>query len=212
MSKWEAWLIIGGLTVTSKMPCKSYSLPTVACHTGFKMAKVKGSICSACYADKGNYVKYAAIIEPAQHARLASLQAAEWVDAMITCIGQDTLFRWHDSGDLQDLAHLHKIVLVAIGTPRCRHWLPTREYNLVKRYLADGHTIPHNLTIRLSAMFPDVPVTVPDSLTGVRGVTASNCHRHKPPVGLECNAPAQGGRCMDCRACWGSKTVSYRMH
>jgi len=44
--KFDAVSICGTLTHTSKMPCASYSLPTEACQTGFKMAQIKGSICS----------------------------------------------------------------------------------------------------------------------------------------------------------------------
>ena len=51
MNKKESKSINGGLTSTSKMPCKSYSLPTEACITGFKMAQIPGSI-SAMYPDK----------------------------------------------------------------------------------------------------------------------------------------------------------------
>jgi hypothetical protein len=37
------------------------------------------------------------------------------------------VFRWHDSGDVQDLKHLAKIFKVARLTPNIKHWLPTRE-------------------------------------------------------------------------------------
>lgn len=86
MLKKVAAAVHGGLTQTSKMPCKSYSLPTVACVTGFRMAQVAGSICSSCYANKGNYQAYAANIEPAQHARLVLLSDPLWVDAMVASI------------------------------------------------------------------------------------------------------------------------------
>jgi len=55
MKKAEAVSICGTLTQTSKMPCKSYSLPTEACETGFRMSKIAGSVCASCYADKGFY-------------------------------------------------------------------------------------------------------------------------------------------------------------
>ena len=56
MNKTQASSVAGSVTQTSKMPCKSYSLPTVACITGYKMSKIAGSICSECYANAGNYV------------------------------------------------------------------------------------------------------------------------------------------------------------
>ena len=105
MLKSEAATVCGGLSQTSKMPCKSYSLPTEACHTGFRMAQIKGSICASCYADKGNYARYANNIKPAQFARLDSLSDPYWIHAMANLIGNDPYFRWHDSGDLQSLEH-----------------------------------------------------------------------------------------------------------
>jgi hypothetical protein len=211
MNKSQAATVAGSVTTTSKMPCKSYSLPTVACITGYKMSKIAGSICSTCYANKGNYVQYANNIEPAQHARLDSLNDELWVDAMVAHIGQDSYFRWHDSGDLQGLWHLEKIAAVAAATPKTRHWLPTREYSFVKQYIAKHGALPKNLIVRLSAMYVDKAVTIPASLQNQANVTVSNVHT-STPIGFECNSPKQGGKCLDCRACWSTKPVSYKIH
>lgn len=212
ISKTQASAICGGLTQTSKMPCKSYSLPTIACQTGYRMAQIAGSVCSNCYAKKGFYSMYQATIEPAQHARLESINDPLWIDSIVNLIGQDRFFRWHDSGDIQSLEHLEKIAAVCNATPKTRHWLPTREYGMVKDYIAKHGKIPPNLVIRLSAMYPDVPVKIPASLRGIAGIAASNVHTVKP-IGEDCNASKQGGKCLDCRACWNrSKTVSYAMH
>jgi hypothetical protein len=211
MKKAEANAICGTLTQTSKMPCKSYSLPTEACQTGYKMAQIDGSICSACYANKGFYRAYESTIKPSQFARLDSLTNPHWVDGMVALIGNDAFFRWHDSGDLQGLEHLEKIALVAQLTPQTRHWLPTREYGMVKQYIAKHGALPANLIVRLSAMYPDQPVKVPLSLQGVANVAVSNVHTDKP-MGTACNAPNQNGACVDCRLCWTGETVSYALH
>lgn len=213
MNKQQATMITGGLTATSKMPCKSYSLPTIACRTGYKMAQIKGSICSQCYANKGFYSMYANTIEPAQHARLESISDPMWIDAMVTLIGSDQFFRWHDSGDIQSVDHLAKIAQICELTPNTKHWLPTREYGIVREYTAK-HKLPKNLIIRLSAMFADQPVKVPASLQGVEGVAVSNVHAKSNAIGSECNAPKQSGKCLDCRACWDRSvnTVSYKIH
>ena len=213
MSKTQAAIACGSLTSTSKMPCKSYSLPTEACITGFKMAQIEGSICSMCYADKGFYKMYANNIKPAQFARLDSILGAHWVSGMVSHIGNDPYFRWHDSGDLQSLEHFEKIVAVCLETLLTLHWLPTREYGIIKAFIAKHgkNAIPKNLTVRLSAMYPDKPVTVPVSLQGVAGVTVSNVHTDKP-MGNVCKAPAQNGECKDCRMCWSNAVVSYALH
>jgi len=211
MLKSEAATVCGGLSQTSKMPCKSYSLPTEACHTGFRMAQIKGSICASCYADKGNYARYANNIKPAQFARLDSLSDPYWIHAMANLIGNDPYFRWHDSGDLQSLEHLEQIAQVCELTPNTRHWLPTREYGIVKSYIAKHGSIPANLTIRLSAMYPDKPVVIPASLQNIKGITASNVHTSKP-IGQRCAAPDQAGECKKCRVCWSDAVVSYGLH
>ena len=212
MNKTQAHQVHGGLTQTTKMPCQSYSLPTIACVTGFKMREIAGSICSDCYADKGNYRKYSNNIEPAQHARLESINDELWVDAMVVSIGADKYFRWHDSGDIQNIEHLEKIADVARATPGCMHWLPTREYGIVSAFTAQ-YDVPDNLIIRLSAMFTDKAVVVPKTLQGVKGVAVSNVHSKKA-IGTACNAPKQNGECRTCRACWNRKVaaVSYSIH
>ena len=213
MSKKQAATVCGTLTSTSKMPCNSYSLPTEACITGFKMAQIEGSICSMCYADKGFYKMYANNIKPAQFARLDSIESEFWVSGMVSHIGKDAFFRWHDSGDLQSLSHLEKIAAVCAATPATKHWLPTREYGIIKAFIEKHgkNAIPQNLIVRLSAMYPDKPVTVPLSLQNVPGVTVSNVHTKKP-MGESCKAPAQGGECKDCRLCWSEAVVSYALH
>jgi len=221
LNKIQATKACGTLTSTSKMPCKSYSLPTEACITGFKMAQIAGSICNSCYANKGFYRAYEATIKPSQFARLDSVtnacetneDALFWVSGMVALIGSDSYFRWHDSGDLQSIHHLNLIVLVARATPNTKHWLPTREYGIVKEYIDifGVESLPENLMIRLSAMYPDKAVIIPKSLQGIATITASNVHTDKP-IGNACNAPNQGGACLDCRLCWGNEVVSYAMH
>lgn len=215
--KKDAIAATGGLTQTTKMPCKSWSIPVAACQTGWYMAQVKGSICSKCYADKGNYAKYHATIEPAQHARLAALDEPDfWIAGITALIGSDPYFRWLDAGDIQSRLHLEMIAEVCRRTPRTKHWLPTREYGTVKEFIAkhgvDG--VPPNLVIRLSAMYIDKPVIIPKSLRGIRGITASNVHsKQAKPIGERCAAPAQQGRCDSCRTCWSRDTlVSYEAH
>jgi len=154
---------------------------------------------------------YQNAIKPAQFARLDSLTSPAWVDAMVALIGLDAYFRWHDSGDLQGLDHFKKIVEVANQTPKTKHWLPTREYSIIKEFISAGGTIPKNLIVRLSGMYPDKPVQVPASLQGIKGITTSNVHTSKP-IGLACKAPSQAGECRDCRVCWTNKPVSYLMH
>jgi len=209
MKKCEAKLVIGGWSKPSKMPCKSYSLPAEACKTGSKLRQTPGTVCSDCYACKGMY--RFPVVQAALWKRLASLTDPNWVDAMVAIIGDDEYFRWHDSGDLQSWDHMNTIALVAGATPNCRHWLPTKEASLVKRW-AKVNRIPENLVIRISAPLVDGYANGKQkpNLLSCRSVTAEA----KAPGNWTCPAPQQKGQCGSCRACWDLNVdnVDYLMH
>ena len=194
----EAAAITGSMTRTSKMPGLSYSLPAWECKTGSKLRKIKNSVCSACYALKGNYTRYKAI-KAAQYVRLASLNNELWTAAIITQIKRQKYFRWHDAGDVQDLQHLNKIYEVCRLTPGTKHWMPTREA-WIKDHLDSK---PDNLVIRFSAPMIDqaAPASWPNSSEVVT-------------EGATCPAPKQGNSCGDCRNCWNPeiKTIKYGKH
>ena len=195
----EAIKITEGFTRTSKMPGLSYSLPAWECKTGSKLRKVKGSVCASCYALKGNYTRYPAI-KAAQYRRLRATSHPYWVTAMAAVIKRQKWFRWHDAGDVQDQQHLQKIYEICRLTPETRHWLPTREA-WIKDHLASK---PDNLVIRFSP--PMVNQRAPESWPNSSMVVDKGFHT--------CPAPAQGGKCLDCRQCWDPKikVVSYGKH
>jgi hypothetical protein len=62
-----------------------------------------GSTCEGCYATKGCYVF--PVVQAAQYRRLAAIKNPLWVEAMATLINskKSKYFRWHDSGDVQDV-------------------------------------------------------------------------------------------------------------
>ena len=122
----EAIKITDSFTRTSKMPGLSYSFPAWECKTGSKLRLIPDSVCSMCYALKGNYPRYKAI-KAAQYRRLEAMKDPRWVDAMTAVIKRQKWFRWHDAGDVQSLEHLNKIFRICEATPETRHWLPTRE-------------------------------------------------------------------------------------
>ena len=200
MLKKDAKKIVHGLTLTSKMPGFSYSLPADMCQTGAKLRKIPGTPCHGCYAFKGNYARYPAI-KAAQYRRLESLDNPLWVDAMVALVTGFEVFRWHDAGDLQSVDHLKKIFEVCDRTPGTRHWLPTQE----RKYLPlPGSTIPKNLVIRLSSSRINGPI--PNAWTHSSSVVTDGSET--------CPAPKQGGKCLSCRACWSPavKHVKYGKH
>jgi hypothetical protein len=201
--------LVGGLSNTSKMPGSSMGLPTAHCKTGSRLAKVAGTVCSMCYAQKGHYKMYAHTVVPAQQRRLDAFEDPQWVEAMTTALDNARWFRWFDSGDLQSVGMLLKIFEVARATPWCNHWLATRERDFVRRAAVKSE-VPDNMVIRVSATFPDVPVKP----IKVENINYANVHKAKAPVGHACPAPQQGGECGPCRACWSRDVlaVSYHQH
>jgi hypothetical protein len=195
----EAWQLVGGLSKPSKMPGWSIGIPAKECNTGSKLVNVKGSVCEGCYALKGCYVF--AVVQKAQYKRLEAIQHPDWVLAMATLINskKPDVFRWHDSGDVQDIQHLEKIFKVCELTPEKRHWMPTREA-WIKDHM---HKAPANLVIRFSSPMVDQgPVTSWPNTSTVSTKSRT------------CPAPDNNNECGSCRACWDPlvKNIEYGKH
>ena len=199
MNTKEAWTLVGGLSKPSKMPGWSIGIPAKECKTGSKLRLIPNSVCSECYALKNCYMFK--VVQEAQYKRLEAIKDPSWVEAMTTLINskKPDVFRWHDSGDVQDLDHLNKIFEVCRATPAKRHWMPTREA-WIKHFLKE---CPDNLVIRFSA--PMVNQRAPASWPNSSEVVTS---------GASCPAAQQDNECRDCRNCWNSeiKTIKYGKH
>lgn len=210
----EAKEITGGLSDTEKLPCKSINLPARACRTGLKLRKIKGSVCSKCYACKGRYVFKST--QDALMRRLKAIGDPNWVEGMKALIAAQSpdFFRFHDSGDIQGVKHLEKIMLVVQGLPETKFWLPTLEHGLVAEYFLD-RPVPANLSIRLStAMLDGKPSALALKLMGKSGFGATVAAT-EAGKGYKCPATWGGThKCGDCRTCWDSKvkTVIYKKH
>ena len=199
MNTKEAWALVGGLSKPSKMPGWSIGIPAAECKTGAKLRLIPDSVCYGCYALKGCYVF--SVVQKAQYKRLDALKNPYWVEAMTTLINskKPDVFRWHDSGDVQDLEHLNKIYEVCRATPTKRHWMPTREA-WIKDHLNNK---PDNLVIRFSSPMVDQgPVTSWPNTSTVSTTSRT------------CPAPDQDNACGDCRACWDPevKNIEYGQH
>lgn len=204
--------IAGPLSNPSKMPCKSWGISTDHCKVGCSLRKIEGSICSTCYACKGRYVM--PNVQQAQDKRYQGLYDPRWVEAIQKLIDDDTssgsaFFRWFDSGDLQNMKHLHAIIEVAERLPHIQFWLPTQEKKLIRK---NTRPIPDNLVIRVSSvMIEDDP---PHGFPNTSGVAGKWRKASWSGADHECPAPLQGGRCNNCRKCWDRSVphVTYLEH
>ena len=201
MNTKEAWALVGGLSKPSKMPGWSIGIPAAECKTGKKLQLIPDPVCYNCYALKGCYVFK--VVQEAQYKRLKAIKHPDWVQAMALLINSKKadVFRWHDSGDVQDEEHLLKIFAVAKLTPSTDHWMPTREA-WVKAFLPE---CPDNLTIRFSGQMIDQPEI--KSWPNTSTVSTD-------PAKRTCPAPDQNNECKDCRMCWNKeiKNICYGKH
>ena len=199
LNKKQAREITGGLSKPSKMPGPAFNLPASRCITGAKLVKVPGSVCHGCYALKGRY--RFSNVQKALDRRRQGVSSPQWVEAMTALVSGHEVFRWHDSGDLQSLEHLKNIFEVCRRTPNTKHWLPTREAQILKQVQPED--VPKNLIIRFSShMIDQGPVTAWPWTSTV--VTKDKT----------CPAAEQDNTCGSCRACWNRdvKNIAYGKH
>ena len=192
---------------TKKMPGKSYGISAKHCNIGMKLAKVENTVCEGCYGLRGFYNMPKVI--KAQDERLhLMLNDPLWEDAQMVQIRilDMPYFRWFDDGDLQSVYNLERIVRVCERTPSIHHWLPTKEYKLVKDY---DKSVAPNLVIRVSA--PNINKEF-SSYTHVSTVYSKD--NIEVSNGYVCPASKQDNKCGSCRACWSDKVseVSYLAH
>jgi len=205
----EAQEIVGSIGHASKMPCYTYSLPAKNCHTGSQLREIPNSVCSKCYALRGNFARPTVIAH--MEKRLRSINDPKWVDAMVLVIQKleySGVFRWHASGDIQNLGHLIKIAEIARRLPKITFWLPTRELPILNAYVNAGFKFPKNLIVRLSAAM--IEAQPPKEVMKRLGVLGSAVSKEK----WDCPASSQNNQCLDCRRCWDKNVpiVTYKYH
>jgi hypothetical protein len=225
-SKKKALEIIGGMSSPGKMPEGSYSISAWDCKTGNILRQTPGSVCSGCYAQKGNYLRYKDHIKEAHDRHLGLINLAlndenfrkHYVGGFVKALEGTKHFRWHDAGDIQSPEHLGLINEIALATPNTKHWLPTKEAAMYGKWKKAGNEEAPNLVVRGSA-----PMVDEEMGNGKLFNNTSSVHKMKPPSegSYSCPSPHQGGKCdgtpeggVNCRACWdkNTKNVSYGWH
>lgn len=205
---------VGGVGLPSKMPGTAYGLSALLCRVGRKLAERVGTICHKCYALRNNYT-YPEVKESHRKREATLVNPEAWITAwsnIFAFLGthlpeEERFHRWHDSGDVRDAEHLGMICEVARRNPEWRFWLPSKEYGVVRQYLAEWGK-PSNLTVRMSATHLGVDATV-----AIKSITGN-----WSTVGFDeksrCPAPLQGGFCDACRDCWEESIPSkdYKQH
>ena len=221
---------------TKKMPGPSFNTPTDFCQAGSEMRDREGTVCQDCnvhYAGRYGLP----VVQEAMQRRYdrMMMNPQEWGRAMVSLLpgysqmmqdenrrmmplgatgyddidGNTGYMRWHDAGDLQGPQHLALLSDIARATPNINHWLPTKQFDHIKAYLAAGGEIPKNLTLRAS--MPDVGMgaKLPKSIEHPQVKTSTVGRSQIDPnyEGYVCPASKAGsGGWVDeeCNACWRS--------
>ena len=218
------------LTTTSKMSNGSFGFSASNCKAGGHLQKIKNSICSICYGMVGQYAFKNYITKSKR--TVESIDKAFWKEAMIALINKKKFsrFRWFDNGDLLSDKMLRDIFYVAEHTPNVIHWLPTKEYRMVKRVIESGLHKPDNLDIRLSAFkINGKPPTKLARRLGVNcSVALTKDEFNKRNDGFRCHTahslrdPYKDNErlyqllssCSGCTACYNNKVdvIYYEVH
>ena len=219
----EAVSVTGGLSCPQKFRPIARAYGGKWCRLGKRLRRVKGSVCSVCYAQKGR--AFFPGVQAARERRQKAMQKAgqsrragqQWAEAMAVVIGRGQYFRWFDSGDLPSPGFLDLIGEVVRRTPECAHWLSTREAAWARRW-ADTNWLS-GLTIRVSAPLINERLQI-DSWPA--GLVTSGVYQGEPPLCAGWVCPATRPDCPPrrrichahgCRACWSiAPTVWYGLH
>jgi len=202
------------LSITSKMPCYSFSLPALTtCPTGRELIKSPDSPCHHCYGLKGR-----AVFPVVKEKKFRNFVLFQDLKNFVAVLSDEItkancpLFRWQDCGDIISLAHLEAINQICINTPKIHHWLPTMEAEIVKRFLSDNQNFAENLTVRLSSKkvdrVPGYKWQFSSMIAKKRLLKNFNSKKY-----FVCQAKQWGGKCWSCTACWNFQgIIVYPIH
>jgi hypothetical protein len=197
------------LSKTSKLGTKSWSLQAIeTCPGSVGKDGQLVPACSGCYATTGMY--HFGTVKAVRADNKADWQRDGWTADMVKALSKDKHFRWFDSGDMYALELAEKMYQIMVNTPSTQHWLPTRMHKFPKfqAIIAKMAALP-NVMVRPSSDAVDGTFT-----SGLHGSTIVPDATSAPAGVHVCPAYTQGGKCLDCRACYSKDVavVGYPAH
>ena len=197
------------LSRTAKLGTFSWSLQAIETCPGSVGADGKlVAACSGCYATTGCYHFPDTIALRANNKE--AWKAESFVQDFTKALKKQTHFRWFDSGDMYSLELAEKMYQIMVNTPNTKHWLPTRMYKFAKFWsvLTRMEALP-NVMVRYSSDAVDGTYE-----QGVHGSTIVPDATSVPSGVTLCPAYTQGGKCLDCRACYDKSVavIGYPAH
>jgi len=217
------------LSKPEKMPEYAFNIPAEKCKAGSHMVGLEDFICHDCYAlpaekdengkftsSRGGRYKFDIVQEALNRRYNFAVNNPNFVAVMSFLINRrlKRRFRWFDSGDVQSEKMLDDICQICRNTPHILHWLPTKEWKMVERYIQAGNIKPKNLDIRLSALKKNgLPPTALAKRLGLNTSTVVTKDVYDKLL-FKCPSSKQGNKCLDCEACWTDEVenVPYLFH
>ena len=121
--------------------------------------------------------------------------------------------RLHSAGDIVDYNYLAGMCRVARKCSGTQILCYTKKYELVNKYVADGHKIPKNLHIVFSTwrnFVPDNPFNFPMSWIEFKDKEAKEYVAQIPENSVKCS-----GSCQKCKYCFNleqGQNVTFKKH
>ena len=198
------------LSKPSKMPCLSWSLQAIDTCPG-SIDHLTGNLvpaCQGCYATTGFYLM-GSTINARAHNR-DDWKREGWVADMVHHLRKQDHFRWYDSGDCYTVKLARKMLDVMAQTPHVAHWFPTRMYKFRKfeSVFSAMNALP-NAVVRFSS--DEIDGTMIDGRY-ISVIFDPEQPDQVPEDAYICPAYKQGGKCLDCRACWNADVIAYPQH
>lgn len=131
-----------GNSKTGKIPCINMPM-YLTCPSG---AACRGY----CYAGKECRNKYLFRYN-SENLALYLRDKATFKTSVIAAIFNDSIIRWHESGDIVNADYFNVMVEVAKFYPNKRFYAYTKKYNIVNDYITKKGALPSNLTLIFSA-------------------------------------------------------------
>ena len=180
---------------------QNFNFPLTTCKPGIPCMR------EGCYAKNGNF-RFSSVQVSLFRNYFLWLTRPDDVERQLLDCPKGRYWRWFSSGDCPDDRFMELIAKVAAESPKTYFWMPTKQYEIVNRFL-DHNEKPENLTI-IPSSWPNYPADNP------HGLPTSVVLEHYNPVpqgAFVC--PGNRVGCEKCRKCWRAKpgdTIVYYKH
>lgn len=175
-----------------------------------KNQKIRGSICSKCFAEAMMGMYNALEAKVARNTKVLTERVLN-VDELPDTSGQ-SIFRFESFGDLNNVNQLENYLNIAKKNPKTRFTLWTKQYELVCDYFL-SHDVPNNFTLILSSLMLNKKIDLtfmkktgkfkPGQLKSFTVYDKEYIFGHHKELNLNCGSRC----CIRCRKCYDQNEI-----